>query len=146
MANYYSNYNLESEVRAEFASAKNRAFRRKWLKFGQAQNLADFNKAQHSNNRVDMGIHEIDVSQIKGSVSNNRNFDDEFNPRNTVSQNRWSRLYIGYLQGDPIPPIDVYKIEDTYYVEDGHHRVSVSRSIGRPYIDAHIIDFDTPSK
>lgn len=142
MASYYSEHNLDFEVREEFVSAKSRAFRRKLLRLGQKTHLAGFNMAQHSGHRVDIGVREIDVAQIIGSVSNNRNFDDQFNPRNIASQERWSRLYIGYLQGDPIPPIDVYKIGDTYYVEDGHHRVSVSRNIGRDFIEAHIIDFD----
>jgi nucleotide-binding universal stress UspA family protein len=45
-----------------------------------------------------------------------------------------------------VPPIEVYKVGDAYFVKDGHHRVSVARSIGAKYIQAHVMDIQTKVK
>jgi uncharacterized ParB-like nuclease family protein len=42
-----------------------------------------------------------------------------------------------------LPPIDVYQLEDKYYVIDGHHRVSVARVLGRKRINARITEVKT---
>jgi hypothetical protein len=47
------------------------------------------------------------------------------------------------VEGDELPPIDVYKVGDGYYVIDGHHRVSVARSLGRQSINARVIEVKT---
>ena len=47
------------------------------------------------------------------------------------------------LAGADIPPIDVYALGDSYYVIDGHHRVSVYRSLGRVTIPARVIEVRT---
>jgi hypothetical protein len=47
------------------------------------------------------------------------------------------------VEGPEIPPIDVYELEGSYYVIDGHHRVSVARSLGRPTINARVTDVRT---
>ena len=35
-----------------------------------------------------------------------------------------------------LPAISVVQVGDTYYVRDGHHRVSVARLLGEEYIEA----------
>jgi hypothetical protein len=56
---------------------------------------------------------------------------------------RWTRIYQAMVEGDELPPIDVYKVDDSYYVIDGHHRVSVARSLGRPELNARVINVKT---
>jgi hypothetical protein len=46
-------------------------------------------------------------------------------------------------RGEPMPPIDVYRVGDAYFVKDGHHRVSVARALGRHDIDARVTDVVT---
>ncbi|MBC7320917.1 DUF4032 domain-containing protein [bacterium] len=41
--------------------------------------------------------------------------------------------------GEVLPPIDVFKIRDEYYVLDGHHRVAVAKELKQKFIDAHVI-------
>ena len=41
-------------------------------------------------------------------------------------------------RGEPLPPIDVYRIGDIYFVRDGHHRVAVYRTLGLPEIEADV--------
>ena len=39
-----------------------------------------------------------------------------------------------------MPPIDVYQVDDSYYVIDGHHRVSVAIATGHTTIEAHVTE------
>ena len=38
----------------------------------------------------------------------------------------------------PLPAISVVQVGDSYYVRDGHHRISVARLMGEEYIEAHV--------
>jgi hypothetical protein len=42
-----------------------------------------------------------------------------------------------------LPPIDVYKIGDVYFVQDGNHRVSVARQSGATHIQAYVTELHT---
>jgi hypothetical protein len=64
-------------------------------------------------------------------------------PVNRRSRDRWLRIYREMVEGDELPPIDVYKVGDDYYVIDGHHRVSVARSLGRATINARVVEVRT---
>src|SRR5439155_76817 len=70
-------------------------------------------------------------------------FDPGFLPLNRRMRERWTRIYLAMVEGDELPPIDVYKVDDRYYVIDGHHRVSVARRLGRPAINARVINVRT---
>lgn len=43
-------------------------------------------------------------------------------------------------RGDSLPPILVYRVGERHYVIDGHHRVSVERSLDAENIDADVIE------
>ena len=42
-----------------------------------------------------------------------------------------------------VPPIEVYKVGDAYFVKDGNHRVSVARQLGMSHIEAYVTDVAT---
>ena len=42
-----------------------------------------------------------------------------------------------------MPPIDVFKVGDFFFVRDGNHRVSVARALGRTTIDAYVTEVTT---
>ncbi|HEY3310826.1 MAG TPA: hypothetical protein VGK00_04225 [Anaerolineales bacterium] len=42
------------------------------------------------------------------------------------------------LNGRELPPVELIQVENIYYVRDGHHRISVSRSLGQDFIDAEV--------
>jgi hypothetical protein len=44
----------------------------------------------------------------------------------------------------PLPPVELFKIGDVYFVKDGNHRVSVARDRGQIYIDAYVTEIDIP--
>jgi ParB-like chromosome segregation protein Spo0J len=43
-------------------------------------------------------------------------------------------------RGAALPPISVYRLGERHFVRDGHHRVSVARSLGMAAIDAEVTD------
>jgi nucleotide-binding universal stress UspA family protein len=45
--------------------------------------------------------------------------------------------------GSGIPPIEVYKVGEAYFVLDGNHRVSIARQEGQKTIEAHVIEIGT---
>lgn len=85
-----------------------------------------------------IGIREIPLDRVLGSVDKVRDFDPEFRPRSGRSRERWERLDEAVRRGQAVPPIDVYQVGDLYFVRDGHHRVSVLRALQMPTIEADV--------
>src|SRR5690349_20191484 len=87
---------------------------------------------------VALGVQVIPVDKIVGSVDRVREFDPKFRPRTGRSRTRFERIDEAARRGEPLPPIDVYRIGDIYFVRDGHHRVAVHRALGLPEIEADV--------
>jgi hypothetical protein len=90
-----------------------------------------------------LGTKLIPLDAIVGSVDKVRDFDRRFRPTSGRSRQRWERLARASRTGEEIPPIDVYQVGDYYFVQDGHHRVSVARSMGLDVIEARVTAIDT---
>ena len=140
----------EVRARQDFDSARFRAFRRavqavltrrarRMISLGQVLDAAK------REGQSDRGVHEIPLDRIVGSAgtAKTRDFDPAFLPTSRRLRDRWSRVYTAMVEGGDIPPIDVYQVGDSYYVIDGHHRVSVARSLGRDTMDARITEVRT---
>ncbi len=89
------------------------------------------------------GTRVIPLDAIVGSVDKVRDFDRRFRPTSTRSRERWERLARASRTGEDIPPIEVYQVGDYYFVRDGHHRVSVARSLDLKLIEAQVTVVDT---
>ena len=89
------------------------------------------------------GTRVIPLDAIVGSVDKVKDFDRRFRPTSTRSRERWERLARASRKGEEIPPIEVYQVGDYYFVRDGHHRVSVARSLGVKLIEARVTVVDT---
>ncbi|MHB8611705.1 MAG: ParB N-terminal domain-containing protein [Candidatus Dormibacteraceae bacterium] len=92
------------------------------------------------------GVQEIPLDRVVGSAappSKSGDFDPGFLPINRRMRDRWTRIYQAMVEGDELPPVDVYRVGDDYYVIDGHHRVSVARSLGRATINARVVEVKT---
>ena len=89
------------------------------------------------------GTKVIPLGAIVGSVDKVRDFDRRFRPTSDRSRQRWERLARASRTGEEIPPIEVYQVGDSYFVRDGHHRVSVARSLGIDLIEAKVTVIDT---
>lgn len=92
------------------------------------------------------GLQQIETEKIIGSVSRYLDFDRAFLPRQTHTRSRWESIDRAYFQDIILPPIEVYRIGEAYFVKDGNHRVSVARERGQAYMDAYVTDFDSPAK
>lgn len=91
-----------------------------------------------------VGLRQIETDKIVGSVSRFNDFDRAFLPRQTNTRARWESIDRAYFEDVILPPIDVYKIGDVYFVKDGNHRVSVAKERGQAYMDAYVIQIDIP--
>jgi hypothetical protein len=45
---------------------------------------------------------------------------------------------------ETVPPVELFKIGDVYFVRDGNHRVSVARANGVTHIEARVTEVKTP--
>ncbi|HEU0089776.1 MAG TPA: chromosome partitioning protein ParB [Pseudonocardiaceae bacterium] len=87
-----------------------------------------------------LGHQVIRLDSIVGSVDKTRDFDRYFRPTSGRVRQRWERLAIATRRGEPIPPIDVYRVGDLHFVRDGHHRVSVAHALGLHTIEAAVTE------
>ena len=90
---------------------------------------------------VRRGTGTVEVARIVGSAGKHDQFDDGFMPLRGASPERWKRIDRAYRSGEELPPVSLYKVDDDYFVQDGHHRVSVARFHGAEWIDADITEF-----
>ena len=95
--------------------------------------------------RADRGVREIPVQAIVGSVGRYTEFTRTFLPRRDDDRERWARVKAAMEDpaGRGLPPIEVYKVGEAYFVLDGNHRVSIARQEGFKFIEAHVIEIKT---
>jgi hypothetical protein len=86
-------------------------------------------------------IEQVPLDRIVGSVGRSQDFDSDFNPLNEGSHARWQRVNQAFLQDIILPPVELQKLGDDYFVVDGHHRVSVARYHGMAFIDAEVTQY-----
>jgi hypothetical protein len=131
----------------DFSRARRRAFLRRigaYLRRDPASNqLLSFDEvkgALGAISQVYLGLREVPVSKIVGSVGRHRDFDRAFLPSKPDLATRWRRIDEIMHREEELPPISLYKIGDAYFVKDGNHRVSVARQQGVEMIDAEVIE------
>lgn len=54
------------------------------------------------------------------------------------------RVDRAFHRSEELPPVNLYKVGGSYFVEDGNHRVSVARYHGAEWIDADVTEFRVP--
>ena len=87
-----------------------------------------------------LGLQTIRLDSIVGTMDSTRDFDRHFRPTSSRVRERWERLALAQRRGEPIPPIDVYRVGDLHFVSDGHHRVSIAMATGQKVIDAYVTE------
>jgi hypothetical protein len=90
-----------------------------------------------------IGLRVVPLDAIVGTVDRERDFDRNFRPTSGRVRSRWEHLDAAMRRGQPMPPVDLLKVGELYFVRDGHHRVSVSRALGRDDIDARVTEVVT---
>jgi hypothetical protein len=131
----------------DFSRARRRAFLRRigaYLRRDPGSNqLLSFDEvkgALGAVSQVYLGLREVPVSKIVGSVGRHRDFDRAFLPSKPDLGTRWRRIDEIMHRAEELPPVSLYKIGDAYFVQDGNHRVSVARQQGVEMIDAEVIE------
>ena len=85
------------------------------------------------------GMQVVPIHSIIGSEGKTTDFDMDFHPIRGASRERWVNMAMAYLAGLQLPSVKLIRIANTYFVRDGHHRISVSRAFGQLAMDAEVI-------
>ena len=98
---------------------------------------------------VQVGTRTIDVADIAGTaVGGGAQRGGDFLPlkpfRGRNWQARWQRLKHAQDNLAILPPIDVVKYAERYWVADGHNRVALALYSGQDQIDANIVELIPP--
>ena len=129
---------------AELAFKK--ALRKTRFNFFDRENrkIKEFSVVEKENqlsNRIYLGVKEVPIGKIIGTVEKAQDFDKDFNPLREESKGRWSSVYIKYLESGSLPPVILYKFREEYYVYDGNHRISVAKNLNFHSIEAEVYEF-----
>jgi hypothetical protein len=90
-----------------------------------------------------VGVEVVALDAIVGTVDRDRDFDRSFRPTSGRVRSRWENIAAAMRRGESMPPVDLVRIGEIYFVRDGHHRVSVARALGHPDIDALVTEVTT---
>jgi hypothetical protein len=131
-----------------FQSARNQAFWQEMIGLlrGKPAELLSFDEIKtrlRLREESYRGLQDVPLDRIVGSVGRYRDFTGKFLPKNSKMQERWSRVYARANSLEGMPPIELYKVDDVYFVRDGNHRVSVARQMGQKTIQAHVTELPT---
>lgn len=132
--------------REEAESAFKKVLRKTRFNFfdRESRKIKEFKTMERENqlsNRIYLGVKEVPLGKIVGTVEKAQDFDKDFNPLREESKGRWSSVYIKYLENGSLPPVTLYKVREEYYVYDGNHRVSVAKNLNFHSIEAEVYEF-----
>jgi hypothetical protein len=136
--------NIRSKLSDKFFTLRTDARRDAlWAKLmGKNTELAIFPEQapEKGPNRQFTGTQDIPIEQITGTLNRQNDFDHKFRPLQHYLRDRWVNVYLS-LENSDWGPIVVHKVGENYYVEDGHHRVSVARLQGIQFIQAKVWEY-----
>jgi len=103
----------------------------------------DVRRKLRAGRSVRLGLQEIPLDKIVGSVGRYKDFTRSFMPKFDSGQERWVRIRAAVVDAKAMPPIEVFQVGDAYFVQDGNHRVSVARQLGAKTISAYVTKVET---
>ena len=138
---------IEEQVDADFTRARHKAFLhglKARLRGDRSStyllSFEEARKALGALNKVHIGRRVVPVEKIVGSVGRYGEFDRAFLPAKARVGEKWKRIDRAFHRGEELPPVVLYKLGDSYFVEDGNHRVSVAHYQGVEWIDAEVTE------
>ncbi len=116
----------------------------KRILLGHERALLDLNDipSQQIISRHYRGIRAVNIDDIRGSMGRCSDFDRSFHPLSDRAQNRWTSVAMARWQDIPLDAVQLVQVGDSYFVQDGHHRISVARALGETMIDAEIYTWE----
>jgi hypothetical protein len=89
--------------------------------------------------RVPIGPRTIPIASITGTIGRCCDFDRCFNPMRPHLRRAVATVR-GVFPHGAVPTIDVFKLDNDYFVLDGHKRVAAARTTGAEFIDADVTE------
>lgn len=148
-ANQRDQLRYRDEVRAHFLAQElyRKAERKaKWRKFicsllKRCYTLRDLSQdipQRELENSCSKGFQAVELFRICGSESRSNDFDSIFNPLTDKNRSRWIHIAQECLLGHNLPAVELIQVGGEYFVRDGHHRISVMRTLGYRFVDAQV--------
>ena len=112
----------------------------------QPADLLPFEKVSERlklHNKRYLGLQNVPLDHIVGSVGRYQDFTRAFAPRTSDLSERWRTISALTAGSEGLPPVELYKVGDAYFVRDGNHRVSVARQYNTPTIQAYVWEYET---
>lgn len=113
---------------------------------GRPSGLFSFDEVRHKLKGSISGgrrLEDVPLDAIVGSVGRYTDFNRQFLPRNDSDELRWTRVKAAIESAAGVPPIELYRIGNAYFVLDGNHRVSVLRRMGATQAQAYVTEVQT---
>jgi hypothetical protein len=104
---------------------------------------ADVRQNLRATTPTSRGLQDIPIDAIVGSVGRCTDFTRSFLPLKDSDRARWANVELAMSDLKGLPPIEVYQIDQVYFVVDGNHRVSIARQFGSAYIQAYVTEVKT---
>jgi len=82
---------------------------------------------------------EVPLTSIVGSTARQNDFDADFALVNKALETRHRQVAETFRDGGFPPPLELVRLGELYFVRDGHHRVSVARSLGWDSLPATVL-------
>lgn len=133
--------NLEEQLDQDFHHARRKAvYSRLAARLrGECGRLVSFEEARRELRATGGSLRrrqDVEVSRVVGSQGRYRDFSRDFMPARSGSMDKWKRVDRAYHGGRGLPPVDLYRIGEDYYVQDGNHRLSVACYHGVETVEA----------
>jgi len=122
--------------KAHTRAMQNRLLAKLTGKTNELQTLSHRPSAARRSNRLVV----VSLSKIVGSESRSEDFDVWFNPLKQHNRERWISVAAARRTGVVLPAVELVQDGNKYYVRDGHHRISVAKTMGQLEIEALIVN------
>jgi nucleotide-binding universal stress UspA family protein len=105
----------------------------------------DITRRLRASGRTERGLMEVPIEKIVGSVGRYSDYSRSFLPLRDSDQERWAGVMVEITAPGRagLPPVELYKIGEAYFVNDGHHRISVAKRLHSKYISAYVTEIPT---
>ena len=134
---------LEEKAKKLFDMVAQRSWLQRWQSFRSPQGLMVFGETAGDTAFFEfknLGQTMVALQKIRGTMNAGRalDFDGNFCPKNQKNRPRWIRLVVARQRGTKLPPVKLVQVGDLFFVEDGHHRISVARALEDEFILAEV--------
>jgi hypothetical protein len=100
--------------------------------------------------RRSIGVMPVAIDDIVGTMRHPSQNTADFLPlprlRGENWRARWQRITRAMDRLTVLPPVELVRVGDDYYVADGHNRVAAARRLGAAEIDADVTQLVVPGK